>query len=72
MDTAAALVRDAGFDPVIVGALGRGEADETHARVALAVGLAAGDGAGEALLAVETEACRQDHVAGPVAGQCRP
>ena len=55
-----------------VGALGHREADEADARVAVVVGLAAGDGAGQALLAVEAVARGQDHVARPVARQGRP
>ncbi len=38
------------------------EADEANARIAFGVALAAGDGAGEALLAVEAEAGGQDHL----------
>ncbi len=55
-----------------VGALGHGETDEAHARIALAVRFAAGDRAGESFLAVEAEARGEDHVAGSIAGQGRP
>ena len=44
-------------------ALGHREADEADARVALAVGLAAGHGAGQPFLAVEAVARGEDHVA---------
>ena len=55
-----------------VGALGHRKGDEADARIAVPVGLAAGDGAGQALLAVEAEARGQDDVAAAVAGQGGP
>src|SRR5581483_3726856 len=55
-----------------VGALRGREGDEPNSRVALGVGLAAGDGVGQPLLAVEPVPGGEDHRPSAVAGQGRP
>src|SRR6266446_6380514 len=53
-------------------AFGHRETHEAHARVAIVVGLASRDGAGQSLFAMETITSGNDHLSIPVASQSRP